>query len=112
MFVGVGGLTVLLSLLFGALAGASLQRSIAVGFYLIGCIVLVFGFFVGNRGPLRHDRDESEERPTLFGMIPRGVRRATPEERREAVSVSFLFIIIGLSLIILGALSDSAHKLF
>jgi hypothetical protein len=112
MFLGVGGLTVLLSLLFGAMAGASLQRAIAVGFYLIGCIVLVFGFFVGNRGPLRHERDEQAERPTLFGMIPRGVRRATPEERREAVSVSFLFIILGLSLIILGALSDSAHKLF
>jgi hypothetical protein len=111
MILGVGGLTVLLSLMFGALAGAPLQRSIAVGFYLIGCLVLVFGFFVGNRGPLRHDR-EDEEKPGLFGMIPRGVRRATPEERREAVSVSFLFVILGLSLIVLGALSDSAHKLF
>jgi hypothetical protein len=112
MFFGVGGLTVLLSLLLGALAGTSLQRAIAVGFYIVGCIVLVFGFFVGNRGPLRHDRDEQGERPTLFGVIPRGVRKATPEERREAVSVSFLFIVLGLSLIVLGALSDSAHKLF
>ena len=113
MFLGIGGLTVLLSLLFGALIGAPLQRSIAVGFYLVGCIVLIFGFFVGNRGPLRHSRDpEDQDKPTMFGMIPRGVRRATAEERKEAVNVSFLFIIIGLSLIVLGALSDSAHKLF
>jgi hypothetical protein len=113
MFFGVGGLTVLLSLMFGALAHAPLQRAIAVGFYLIGCLVLVFGFFVGNRGPLRHNRDlEDEEKPSLMGLIPRGVRRATPEERKEAVSVSFLFIILGLSFIVLGALSDSAHKLF
>jgi hypothetical protein len=112
MFLGVGGLTVLLSLMFGALAHAPLQRSIAVGFYLIGCLVLVFGFFVGNRGPLRHDRDDEQDRPSLVGLIPRGVRRATVEERKEAVSVSVLFIVLGLSLIILGALSDSAHKLF
>jgi hypothetical protein len=112
MFFGVGGLTVLLSLAFGAMAHAPLQRAIAVGFYLVGCLVLVFGFFVGNRGPLRHDRDEETEKPTLFGMIPRGVRRATPQERRESMSVSLLFIVLGLSFIVLGALSDSAHKLF
>jgi hypothetical protein len=108
MFFGIGGLTVVLSLIFGALAGASVQRSIAIGFYLIGCLILIFGFFVGNRGPLRHDRKD-DERPS---MIPRGVRRATPEERSEAVSVSVLFIVIGLGLILLGAVSDSAHKLF
>lgn len=112
MFLAIGGVTVLLSLMFGALAHASLQRSIAVGFYLIGCLVLVFGFFVGNRGPLRHDRDDDNDKPSLVGLIPRGVRRATPEERKEAMSVSFLFVILGLSLIVLGALSDSAHKLF
>lgn len=108
MFVGIGGVTVLLSLTLGALAGGSVQRSIAIGFYLIGCLMLIFGFFVGNRGPLRHDRTD-EDRPSL---IPRAVRKATPEERRESVNVSVLFIVIGLGLILLGAVSDSAHKLF
>jgi hypothetical protein len=108
MFVGVGCVTVLLSLTFGALAHAPVQRSIAIGFYLIGCLMLIFGFFVGNRGPLRHDRQD-EDKPSL---IPRAVRKATPEERRESVSVSVLFIVIGLGLILLGAVSDSAHKLF
>jgi hypothetical protein len=63
---------------------------------------------VGNRGPLRHDRKD-EDKPSL---IPRAVRKATPEERRESVNVSVLFIVIGLGLILLGAVSDSAHKLF
>ena len=108
MFIGVGGVTVLVSLLFGALAGASVQRSIAIGFYLVGCLILIFGFFVGNRGPLRHDRKD-DEKPSF---IPRGVRRASAEERREAVNVSVLFIVLGLGLILLGAVSDSAHKLF
>ncbi len=108
MFIGVGGVTVLVSLLFGALAGASVQRSIAIGFYLVGCLILIFGFFVGNRGPLRHDRKD-DEKPSF---IPRGVRRASAEERREAVNVSVLFIVLGVSLILLGAVSDSAHKLF
>ena len=108
MFVGLGGITVLLSLMFGALAGAPIQRSIAIGFYLIGCLILIFGFFVGNRGPLRHDRKD-DEKPSF---IPRGVRKATPEERRESMSVSVLFVVLGLGLILLGAVSDSAHKLF
>jgi hypothetical protein len=106
--VGVGGITVLLSLLFGALAHAPVQRSIAIGFYLIGCLMLIFGFFVGNRGPLRHDRGD-DDKPS---MLPKAVRKATPEERRESVNVSVLFIVIGLGLILLGAVSDSAHKLF
>jgi len=109
MFVAVGGATIVLSLLFGALIGASLQRSMAVGLYAVGSLVLVFGFFVGNRGPLRRDRDDDEK----LSLIPRGTpRKATPEERRESMNLSFLFIVIGFGLIVLGALSDSAHKLF
>lgn len=109
MYVGVGGITVVLSLAFGALARAPLSRSIAIGFYLIGSLILVFGFFVGNRGPLRHDRGDDDG---LLSILPRGVRRATPEERREAMNVSVLFVVLGLALIILGVVSDSAHKLY
>ena len=107
MYVGVGGITVALSLAFGAISGASLTRSIAIGLYLIGAVVLIFGFFVGNRGPWRHEHGEGG-----FSILPRGVRRATAEERREAVSLSVLFIVLGFGLIILGVLSDSAHNLF
>ena len=41
----------LLSLLLGLLLGASPSRSVAVGLYLVGCALLLGGFFVGNRGP-------------------------------------------------------------
>jgi hypothetical protein len=108
LFGGIGALTVVLSLGFGALAGAPLSRSIAVGLYLIGSVILIFGFFVGNRGPLRHDRSDDEG----YSLIPRGVRKATLEERKESINVSVLFVVLGLGLIVLGVVSDSSHKLF
>jgi hypothetical protein len=108
LFGGVGALTVVLSLAFGALAKAPLERSIAVGLYLVGSLILIFGFFVGNRGPLRHDHGADEG----YSLIPKGVRRATVEERKESISVSVLMVVLGFSLIVLGVLSDSSHKLF
>jgi len=107
LFVGVGGVTVVLSLAFGAISGGSLTRSIAIGLYLIGAAILIFGFFVGNRGPWRHEHGEGG-----FSILPRGIRKATAQERRDSVSVSVLFIVLGFGLIILGVLSDSAHNLF
>lgn len=107
MYAGVGGITVILSLAFGALSGAPLTRSIAIGLYLIGAVVLIFGFFVGNRGPWRHEYGEGG-----FSILPRAVRRATAQERKESVSLSVLFIALGFGLIVLGVLSDSAHNLF
>ena len=108
MYVGVGGVTVLLSLAFGAISGAPLARSIAIGLYLIGAVVLIFGFFVGNRGPWRHEHGDGGS----FSILPSGIRRATQAERRESMSLSVLFIALGFGLIILGVLSDSAHNLF
>jgi hypothetical protein len=107
MYVAVGGITVVLSLGFGAISGAPLTRSIAIGLYLIGAVVLIFGFFVGNRGPWRHEHGEGG-----WSILPRGIRRATADERKESMSISVLFIALGFGLIILGVLSDSAHNLF
>lgn len=107
MYVGVGGGTVILSLAFGAISGAPLTRSIAIGLYLIGAVVLIFGFFIGNRGPWRHEHGEGS-----WSILPSGIRRATQQERKESMSVSLLLIVLGFGLIILGVLSDSAHNLF
>ena len=107
LFVGVGGATVVLSLAFGAISGGSLTRSIAIGLYLIGAVILIFGFFVGNRGPWRHEHGEGG-----WSILPRGIRRATTEERKESMNISVLFIALGFGLIILGVLSDSSHNLF
>ena len=53
LVVGCSIATAAISALFGALIGASLDRSIALGFYGLGCFLMVSGFFVGNRGPAR-----------------------------------------------------------
>jgi hypothetical protein len=47
LVISVG--TIVLSVLFGLLVAAPIMRSIAIGFYLVGCFVL-FGAFFGNRG--------------------------------------------------------------
>jgi hypothetical protein len=106
LLAGVGATTVVLSLGLGAAAGYSLTRSIAIGLYIVGSLLLLFGFFVGNRGPFR-PRGES------FGFFaPRSVRGSTVEERHEAINSSAVFVTLGLVLIVLGVASDPAHKLF
>ena len=95
LVVAVGGGTVVVSILLGLLLGASLPRSIALGYYLVGSFLLLAGFFFGNRGPVRPrgDADHGD-----FFMRPRGrrVRWATREEHEEAINSSALFVALGL----------------
>ena len=81
----IGGGTVIVSILFGLLLGASLPRSIALGYYLVGSFLLLAGFFFGNRGPVRPRSDDDQ-----VGVLarPRGrrVRWATREEHEEAIN--------------------------
>ena len=46
-------LTAVASVLVGLLIGSSLDHALTLGFYLVGCFLLVTAFFVGNRGPAR-----------------------------------------------------------
>jgi hypothetical protein len=110
LFAVVGGVTVLVSVALGLLAGGSVRRSIALGFYLMGSVVLLSGFFVGNRGVLRADTDE-EKGGLLLGFGRRRVRSATGEEQRENVRVSALVIGLGIALLILGTLADTENRL-
>jgi NAD/NADP transhydrogenase beta subunit len=105
----VGGATLAISLVLALLAGASLRRSIAVGFYLVGSILLLTGFFVGNRGVLRAEGDM--DRPSLFGFGRKRVRSATGEEQRESIRISALVIGLGIALLILGSLADNKNSL-
>jgi hypothetical protein len=109
MTASIGGATLAVSLLLALLAGASLRRSIAVGFYVVGSVLLLTGFFVGNRGVLRAEGDL--ERPSLFGFGRTRIRSATGEEQRESVRVSALVIGLGIALLILGALADNEKSL-
>jgi hypothetical protein len=108
------GVTVVLSLTLGLLAGFSVNRSLTLGFYLVGCFLLVVGFFVGNRGPARV-KGEDTVGPTVIPIPGAGARRlrwATLSEQNETIGNSAVFISLGLILIVLGAAIDTRHSLF
>lgn len=107
LLVRAGGVTVVGSLAVGLLAGASVSRSLSVGFYCIGSFLLLAGFFVGNRGPAR---PKGEAGAWLLG--PRMLRWATAEEQAEALNLSAVFIVLGVALIALGVAADSRYELF
>jgi sulfite exporter TauE/SafE len=96
----------LVSLVLGLLVGASANRSITFGLDIVGCFLLVAGFFTGNRGPVRSQRDAVP----LIG--PRFVRWATRQELEETLTSSALFVILGIALIVLGIAADNRYSLF
>ncbi len=111
LLVAIGSATVVLSILFGLLVGASIARSIALGFYLVGCFLLIGGFFFGNRGPVRPRT--SEDTGGVFGRLAtRRLRWATRQEHEETINTSAVFVSLGFVLVVLGVLSDSRHPLF
>jgi hypothetical protein len=96
--LGIGGV----SLLIGTLAGADLSRSLALGYYLAGSVLLLGGFFVGNRGPVRAQKNQPIP---LLGT--RFVRWATPDELDETINTSAVYLSLGFALILVGVLADS-----
>jgi hypothetical protein len=113
LVAALAGITALVSLGVGALLGSELSRALATGFYVVGCFLIVLGFFSGVRGPLRprgsDDGDEPDAVGGLFGIgiSGRGVRQATGEERADSLATAWLFLAIGAALIALGVLADS-----
>lgn len=101
----VGG-TAVLALLLGLAFGSSVSRSLSVGWYSVGSVLLISGFFVGNRGPARPEG----EGWSLFS-VRRWVRWATPDEQRESLSLSAVLVVLGFLLIALGVLADTRYKL-
>jgi hypothetical protein len=104
--------TVACSLALGLAIGSSVSRSLSIGFYLIGSFLLISGFFVGNRGPVRPKGDDPGI--PIFGplMRHRMLRWATPEEREESLSISFVFVALGVVLILFGVVADTRYKLY
>jgi hypothetical protein len=101
----VGG-TAVLALLLGLAFGSSISRSLSLGWYIVGSVLLISGFFVGNRGPARPEG----EGWSAFSMR-RWVRWATPDEQRESLSLSAVLVVLGLALIALGVLADTRYKI-
>ena len=118
-FVGIlalaSAVVVAVSLPVGLLLGASVSRSISAGFYVIGSFLLVAGFFVGNRGPVRLAGRETEVGSTVgmfgLGVGGRRLRWATAEENADAMASSAVFVAIGFVLILIGVVTDSRIEL-
>lgn len=99
--------TVSLSFLGGLALGASANRSISVGLYLVGSFLLVSGFFLGNRGPFRIANEES-----MVGLRrPRQLRAAPLSEQSESLNTSAIMVVIGLVLIAIAAGVDARVQL-
>jgi hypothetical protein len=111
LFLVVSGLTILLSASFGLLVGASILRSISIGFYLVGCFVLIGAFFFGNRGPVR-SKGDVDAGGGILGLGTRRLRWATSEEHEEAVNAPAVLLPLGIVLILLGIAWDPMHSLF
>jgi hypothetical protein len=97
--------TAVLALLLGLAFGSTVSRSLSVGWYSVGSVLLISGFFVGNRGPARPEG----EGWSVFSLR-RWVRWATPDEQRESLSLSAVLVVLGFLLIALGVLADTRYK--
>ena len=107
LLVAVAAGTAVLSLVLGALLGSTPSRSVAVGLYLVGCALLLGGFFVGNRGPFRVANEEG-----MVGLrVARGVRVASGDEQTESFNMTGLLVVAGIVLLALGAAVDSNARL-
>ena len=105
LLAGIAGVTATLSLLAVLIGGGSVDRALSVGFYLVGSFLLIAGFFVGNRGPVRPKGTGTP----LFGA--RIMRWATPLEREESINESAVYVAIGFALILIGVVADSHARL-
>ena len=107
LLAGIAVVTAAGSLLLGLGLGARANRSVAVGFYLVGCVLLLGAFFAGNRG-----RFGSRTRREWWGCAGRrGVRVASGDEQAESYNLSGLLVLTGVALIALGAAVDSNAEL-
>jgi hypothetical protein len=105
------GLTAAVSVALGLILGSSVARSASLGFYLVGSFLLVAGFFLGNRGSVRLRGQAGDE--GMWGLSRRaGVRMATPDERRDALANTAIFVSLGLVLIVAGVLTDPRYSLY
>ena len=107
--------TALVSLLLGLASAMAVRSALATGFYVVGAMLMLVGVLSGARGPLRSvSPNDPTEAASLFGMGRgrRRLRKATDEERREAVFGAMLFLVLGLVLVALGVVADSESELF
>lgn len=102
---GVSAGIVLVSWLAGLAIGSTANRSISLGFYMVGAFLALAGFFFGNRGPVRAVGDER------LWRVGRGLRSASREEQEEAIATGALLAVLGFVLLAIGIAIDSRYQL-
>ena len=101
--------TVVISLLLGLAAGASVERSVSLGLYILGILLLVGCFVFGVRGPLR-GVSSTGETSSVFGA--RRLRTATHDERTESTRIALLLFVLGVVIVLIGSAVDPTHTAF
>ncbi len=103
-------------MLVGVVHGAAALRSAVTGLYVVGCFLIVLGVFNGLRGPVRAkgEDDASEAVGGLLGVgiFSGGVRTATEDERADARATTWLFLAIGIAMVVVGAGLDPRTSVF
>jgi hypothetical protein len=104
LVVVCAGFVVLLSLVFGLLAGQPGLRAIALGFYITGSLLVIMAFFSGHQRRMRMDPYDPR--------IPEELKlqKTARDEREEALSVSTVLLALGLVLFVFGVLFDTRHS--
>lgn len=100
---------VLVSLLLGLAAGASVERSISLGLYILGILLLVGCFIFGVRGPLRGVGSSGETAPVLGAHR---IRTATSDERTESTRIAIGLFLVGIAVVVLASVVDPTHRAF
>ena len=99
--------TAALSLVIGLLGGDGVRRSVSVGMYIAGSVMVVGALFVSSRPPVK-----ASGRSRGLLNVPEGEARfETPDERRESFSVAWLLLALGLIVLALGVIVDGRHRL-
>src|SRR6185503_5715441 len=91
--------TIAASLLIGLLIDSGADRALTLGFYFVGSFLLITGFFVGNRGPVRVQHEgkpeeglaEASAAPMILpipGFGSRRLRWASQGEQHETINNS------------------------
>jgi hypothetical protein len=97
----------------GALSGRSIAHALATGYYVVGAAILVGSFVLGSRGPWRSEvEDVGLDTATFRSRTRRRRRKATLEERAESKRSSFGLFLLGVALVLLGALVDPSRRAF
>jgi len=113
LIAGVDAVTAAGSLVLGLVLGADLRRSLALGFYLVGSVMLVAGVLYGVRPPVRTTGDHGSG--GLLGSLAAGggsARWASADDLRDSLSASALFITLGLACLAVGIVVDPRDGLF